>query len=180
MKKAWVLSYLLSAQRRLWSDWADAQVDLSLRWVHTHFVGFCHEAAHCFVYKQFLWDCLSSSFQSLFLNYYGMTMSFCCALLPPQHLISLSLSDSCPPGFFSATGYLPCDPCLVDTYWLGPTECSLCPDPTKTVWKHGAPDDSFCKGKTENNFILTVEKFSSGLQLLGITSNNVTELTDAF
>ena len=40
MKKAWALSYLLSAQRRLWSDWADAQADLSLRWAHTHFVGF--------------------------------------------------------------------------------------------------------------------------------------------
>ena len=40
MKKAWVLSYPLSAQRRLWSDWADAQADLSLRWVHSHFVGF--------------------------------------------------------------------------------------------------------------------------------------------
>ena len=40
MKKAWVISYPLSAQRRLWSDWADAQADLSLRWVHTHFVGF--------------------------------------------------------------------------------------------------------------------------------------------
>ena len=40
MKKYWVLSYPLSAQRRLWSDWADAQADLSLRWAHTHFVGF--------------------------------------------------------------------------------------------------------------------------------------------
>ena len=40
MKKAWVLSYPLSAQRRLWSDWADAQADLSLRWAHYHFVGF--------------------------------------------------------------------------------------------------------------------------------------------
>ena len=40
MKKAWVLSYPLSAQRRFWSDWADAQADLSLRWAHTHFVGF--------------------------------------------------------------------------------------------------------------------------------------------
>ena len=39
-KKAWVLSYPLSAQRRLWSDWADAQADLSLRWAHSHFVGF--------------------------------------------------------------------------------------------------------------------------------------------
>ena len=23
-----------------WSDWVDAQADLSLRWAHTHFVGF--------------------------------------------------------------------------------------------------------------------------------------------
>ena len=40
MKKAWVLSYPLSAQRRLWSDWADVHSDLSLRWAHIHFVGF--------------------------------------------------------------------------------------------------------------------------------------------
>ena len=40
MKKAWVLSYPLSAQRRLWSDWADAQADLSLCWGHSHLVGF--------------------------------------------------------------------------------------------------------------------------------------------
>ena len=40
MKKAWVLSYPLSAQRRHWSDWADAEADLSLRGVHSHFVGF--------------------------------------------------------------------------------------------------------------------------------------------
>ena len=39
MKRAWVLSYPLSAQRRL-IDWADAQSDLSLRWAHRHFVGF--------------------------------------------------------------------------------------------------------------------------------------------
>ena len=32
MKKAWVLSYPLSTQRRLSSDWADAQADQSLRW----------------------------------------------------------------------------------------------------------------------------------------------------
>ena len=40
MKEAWFLIYPLSAQRRLWSDWADAQADLSLRWAHSHFVGF--------------------------------------------------------------------------------------------------------------------------------------------
>ena len=41
MKKAWVLSYPLSAQRRLWSDWADAQADLILRWAYTHLVLSC-------------------------------------------------------------------------------------------------------------------------------------------
>ena len=40
MKKAWVLSYPLSAQQRLWSDWADAQANLNLRWAHSHLVGF--------------------------------------------------------------------------------------------------------------------------------------------
>ena len=30
MKKVWVLSYPLSALRRVWSDWADAQADLRL------------------------------------------------------------------------------------------------------------------------------------------------------
>ena len=40
MKNAEVFSYPLSAQRRLSSDWADAQADLSLRWAHSHFVDF--------------------------------------------------------------------------------------------------------------------------------------------
>ena len=40
MKKAWVLSYPFSTKQRLWSDWADAQADPSLRWAHSHFVGF--------------------------------------------------------------------------------------------------------------------------------------------
>ena len=46
MKKAWVRSYLLSTQWKLWSDWADAQADLSLHWVHRPFCRFCHKAAH--------------------------------------------------------------------------------------------------------------------------------------
>ena len=46
MKKAWVLSYPLRAQWRLWSDWADAQADLSLHWAHMSFCWFWHEAAH--------------------------------------------------------------------------------------------------------------------------------------
>ena len=40
MKKAWLLSYPLNAQQRLWSDRTDIQADLSLHWAHSHFVGF--------------------------------------------------------------------------------------------------------------------------------------------
>ena len=47
MKKPWVFSYPLSAQRRLWSDWAYAKAELSLRWAHClSFCWFCHFAAH--------------------------------------------------------------------------------------------------------------------------------------
>ena len=50
MKKHCVLSYPLKAQRRLWSDWADAQADLSLRWAHSHFVGFVMRRLICMRY----------------------------------------------------------------------------------------------------------------------------------
>ena len=53
MKKAWVLSYQLSAQQRLWSAWASALIRLggcpgsSESWLGTQsFCWFCHEAAH--------------------------------------------------------------------------------------------------------------------------------------
>ena len=52
MKKAWVLSYPLRAQRRLWSDWPDAQADLSLRWAHMPFCWFCHEAAQIIIWAR--------------------------------------------------------------------------------------------------------------------------------
>ena len=38
-------SYPLSAQWRIWSDWADAKAHLSLRWAHMPFYWFCNEAA---------------------------------------------------------------------------------------------------------------------------------------
>ena len=46
MKKHWALSYLLSALRRLWSDWADVQADLSIRWAQKTLCWFWREAAH--------------------------------------------------------------------------------------------------------------------------------------
>ena len=33
-------SFLHANSEDSWSDWADAQADLSLRWAHSHFVGF--------------------------------------------------------------------------------------------------------------------------------------------
>ena len=51
MKKAWVLSYPLSGQRKLWSDWADAQADLRLCWAHSYFVGFVTRQLKCEIVK---------------------------------------------------------------------------------------------------------------------------------
>ena len=50
MKKPWILSYPLSAQQTLWSDWADAQADLSLHWAHMPLCWLCHEAARMSYY----------------------------------------------------------------------------------------------------------------------------------
>ena len=41
-------------QWRLWSDWTDAQADLSFRWAHSHFVGF--------VMSRLIWVSLSVMF----------------------------------------------------------------------------------------------------------------------
>ena len=40
----------LHAESEDWSDWADAQSDLSLRWAHMPVCWFCHEAAHSFLF----------------------------------------------------------------------------------------------------------------------------------
>ena len=45
MKKLWVLSYSLTAQRKFWSDWADAQAELSDRWAHRSFCWVCRATA---------------------------------------------------------------------------------------------------------------------------------------
>ena len=59
LRSAWASSQsdqsLLSAsinvwsfiQRRRWSDWADAQADLKLRWAHRSFCWLCHAMAQC-------------------------------------------------------------------------------------------------------------------------------------
>ena len=42
-----VLCYPLSAQRRLWSDWADTLADLNFHWARSHVV--------CFIMSQLIW-----------------------------------------------------------------------------------------------------------------------------
>ena len=48
MKNYWVRSYQMSTQQGLWSDWSDAQAELSLRWEHRLLYWFCHAAAQIF------------------------------------------------------------------------------------------------------------------------------------
>ena len=43
----------LCGQRILWSDWADAQADLYLRWAHSHCVGFVMGRLICDLWLRF-------------------------------------------------------------------------------------------------------------------------------
>ena len=73
-------------QRRLWSDWADAQADLSLRWVHSHytplwksggytgfalsfrnsvFLSFCHNSDETWIYLRPVGQCWSNFIWSI-------------------------------------------------------------------------------------------------------------------
>ena len=45
MKKIWVITATHWAHSEDWSDWVDAQADLSLRWAHKSFCWFRHETA---------------------------------------------------------------------------------------------------------------------------------------
>ena len=46
-----------------WSDWADAQADLSLRWVHTHFAGFVMSwISLSSIFLQVPWSCRNFHF----------------------------------------------------------------------------------------------------------------------
>ena len=61
MKNAWVLSsYLLSALQRLWSDWAEAQAGLSVRYAHMPFCRFCCALAHNLGIKEIAPTCVSN------------------------------------------------------------------------------------------------------------------------
>ena len=81
LKQNWLLSYPLSAQRRLWSDWADAQADLSLRWAQRSICWFCHEVAqnasssslnmqHIYILSHFFTFRIEPNMKSLTISYW--------------------------------------------------------------------------------------------------------------
>ena len=67
MKKTWVFSYPFSAQRRLWSDWADL---ICLRWAHTYFVGFVMSWLKWFGYPCFV-NCVPTTLFNLSPSIFG-------------------------------------------------------------------------------------------------------------
>ena len=46
-------NFASGGQRTLWSDWVDAQADLSLRWAHGSFCWFCHAVAQFSYWNHF-------------------------------------------------------------------------------------------------------------------------------
>ena len=74
-----------------WSDWADAQVDLSLRGAHTSICWFCHEAAQIFSWNIDLSDYRCwSELSSLMVVTIGLIWKM--STLKPVHLALRNLS----------------------------------------------------------------------------------------
>ena len=59
-----------------WSDWADAQADLSLRWAHIHFVGFVMSRLKC-NHKGSLWFIWSKIYDWRIVDYLQINLFFC-------------------------------------------------------------------------------------------------------
>ena len=73
----WVAKGPSCGQQRLWSDCADARTDLSLRWAHTHFIGFVTmRLISCWV--------LPCSLFSFFFFFFFFFLQSCLALWSPR------------------------------------------------------------------------------------------------
>ena len=55
----------LCGQRRLWSDWVDAQGDRSLHWAHTSFCWFCQVATQLMMHQVKLSKCANATCSEL-------------------------------------------------------------------------------------------------------------------
>ena len=67
-------------QRRLWSDWVDAQADLSLRWAHSHFVGFVMSRLNSCALRVTLKSHFTWFFQVLYFKSHKKLSTFECRL----------------------------------------------------------------------------------------------------
>ena len=95
MKKPRVLSYPFSAQRWLWSDWADAQADLSLHWTHRSICWFCHAAAHIFVSVNVSLQSLKVSLQCVLVSiWFESLMATTHFILLPIHFVKKPWENS--------------------------------------------------------------------------------------
>ena len=96
MKKAWVLGYPLSVQRRLWSDRTYAQADLSLCWGHTHFVGFVMSwLIYVFTHLNQLWCHLKMMFIVTSISVYNSGYSTHLKLRPLLLANQITCTDKC-------------------------------------------------------------------------------------
>ena len=106
LKKCWVLSYPLSTQRRLWSDWVDAQADLSLCWAAAHrsFCWFCHAVA------QTISEPILCPYKRRFILHYSVRKLLFPTVQPPfevtmksgrksQHMLSSQACEICAQKF---------------------------------------------------------------------------------
>ena len=77
-------------QTGLWSDWVDAQADLSLRWMHSHFVGFVLSWLTCcfisYICRTPWTFCVLSTFWQLANVFFGMKQVCVMAVLACLHL----------------------------------------------------------------------------------------------
>ena len=94
MKKAWILSYPLSAQRRLWSDWADAQADLSLRWAQSHFAGFVMRRLKCLFREIYNWQHFFLEWFAMLPNHLNYTTTCQCSWIDRNYVYRQYLSRS--------------------------------------------------------------------------------------
>ena len=135
-------------QQRLWSDWADAQADLSLCWAQRSFCWFCHEVAKLSWVISLLLKDLFLDFQNWFMI---LTILSLCTAKPTKYQAYSWGSDQ--------PLHLQSDQSLLSTkrnFWLYPItrgtnkDWSNCADATTNQNLHWVQISScgFCHART--------------------------------
>ena len=132
-----VSEYSLSAWRNWvlgkdWSDWADTQADLSLRWVRRSFYWFCRAMAHLLYFvlshlRQRYWFLLFRVIYSLKLPEKAMVFIYpCTGMLVSSNYVTLQTSSSTHPRRSMRDEWTPqCSYSLLVVPWGGVRVVSL-------------------------------------------------------